>query len=126
MYVLMNQQLSTDLVYAILKTITERTDGEVKKKYKPYDFSNQNRFLIESMVVRDPEAFQVAKIEKENTRNRTWVVFPSMGNIGGENYRWKQLVPAGRAGTPKIQDFRGSKSFFFPAAPSAPRKPDNY
>lgn len=67
MYVLMNQQLSTDLVYAILKTITERTDGEVKKKYKPYDFSNQNRFLIESMVVRDPEAFQVAKIEKENT-----------------------------------------------------------
>ena len=43
----MNQQLSTDLIYAILTMITERTDGEVKKNYKKYDFYNNNEFLIE-------------------------------------------------------------------------------
>ena len=67
-YSLMNQQLSTDLVYAILKTITERTDGEVKRKYKAYDFTNQNKFLIESMFVRDPEVFQVAKIQADTSQ----------------------------------------------------------
>lgn len=56
---LMNQQLSTDLIYAILTMITERTDGEVKKKYKKYDFSNNNEFLIEQMIVRHPTNFGV-------------------------------------------------------------------
>lgn len=55
----MNQQLSTDLIYAILTMITERTDGEVKKKYKKYDFYNINEFLIEQMLVRHPKNFGV-------------------------------------------------------------------
>ena len=39
--------------------ITENTDGEVKKKYKKYDFYNNNEFLIEQMLVRHPANFGV-------------------------------------------------------------------
>ena len=55
----MHSQLCTDLLYAILTMITDFTDGEVKKKYKKYDFYNINEFLIENMIVRSPKIFGV-------------------------------------------------------------------
>lgn len=52
---LMSAQLSVELVYTILYTITEHTVGRSKsddwKIYQNYDFINKNEFLIESMVV---------------------------------------------------------------------------
>ena len=57
-YTLMYKQLSIDLIYTILHSITEHTVGMVKgktwKEYKGYDFTNSNNFLIESMVVKNP------------------------------------------------------------------------
>lgn len=61
---LMNAQLSVDLVYAILHTITENTVGIPKREdgtrlnwlvYQKYDFTNKNDFLIESMVINNPK-----------------------------------------------------------------------
>lgn len=60
----MNAQLSVDLVYAILHTITENTVGIPKREdgtrlnwlvYQKYDFTNKNDFLIESMVINNPK-----------------------------------------------------------------------
>jgi len=53
---LMIQQLCTDLVYTILYTVTKHTVG-IKKQgrwtvYQPYDFSNKNKFVIETMLVK--------------------------------------------------------------------------
>jgi hypothetical protein len=53
---LMIQQLCTDLVYTMLYTVTKHTVG-IKKfgrwtVYQPYDFSNKNKFVIETMLVK--------------------------------------------------------------------------
>ena len=52
---LLNQQLSTDLVYTILVSITDHTVGNPKSKfwidYQKYDFANKNEITIESMIV---------------------------------------------------------------------------
>jgi len=83
---LMNQQLSVELVYSILFTVTEHTVGIPKsidwKIYQPYDFINKNEFLIESMTVRNPESFAVVKssdVQKRKSvmRRMTSVFEPS-------------------------------------------------
>jgi hypothetical protein len=60
---LMNAQLSIELVYTILYTITEHTSGMQKSKdykiYKPYDFEGKHQFLIESMTVNNPKNLTV-------------------------------------------------------------------
>jgi len=53
---LMIQQLCTDLVYTMLYTVTKHTVG-IKKQgywtvYQDYDFKNNNKFLIETMLVK--------------------------------------------------------------------------
>jgi hypothetical protein len=54
-FTLMYKQLSIDLIYTILHAITEHTVGMTKKAswtdYKNYDFTNQNNFTIDSMVI---------------------------------------------------------------------------
>jgi hypothetical protein len=52
----MIQTLCTDLVYSILYTVTKHTVG-IKKEgrwtvYQDYDFTNKNKFLIETMLVK--------------------------------------------------------------------------
>lgn len=69
---LMNSQLSVDMIYTILHSITEHTIGRVKNKdwrnYQMYDFMNgkqmtRNEIFIESMIVKNPNNLRVAKIE---------------------------------------------------------------
>lgn len=60
---LMNEQLSIDLLYVILRVITDHSVG-VKKhehwhEYHAFDFTNVNTFTIEHMVVQNPERFNV-------------------------------------------------------------------
>ena len=65
----MNSQLSVDIIYTILFSITEHTVGRPKskdwRKYEMYDFMNGdhltgNQNLIESMIVRNPNQLKVA------------------------------------------------------------------
>lgn len=53
----MQQSLCTELVYTILTTITQHTDGEQKKKYQEYDFSNKKKYVLENLYVKDPSKF---------------------------------------------------------------------
>ena len=62
---LMNEQLSIDLLYVILKVITDHTVGVKKHEfwhdYHQFDFTNANTFTIEHLVVKNPEKFNVEK-----------------------------------------------------------------
>ena len=72
----MAQQLSTELIYVILSSVTQFTAGEPKSKcsscnhsskeylkdlskYNKYDFTNMNDIFIESMIVKNPEKLSV-------------------------------------------------------------------
>lgn len=65
---LMNEQLSIDLLYTILIVITEHSVGIKKRthwyEYLSFDFTNKNTFVIESMIVENPEKFSVVKEDK--------------------------------------------------------------
>jgi hypothetical protein len=64
-YQKMQKGLTLELVYIILKTITEHTVGYSKnawKNYQAYDFSNKHRFTMDFIVVDNPEAFSGNKI----------------------------------------------------------------
>jgi hypothetical protein len=60
---LMNEQLSIDLLYTILIVITEHTVGIKKREhwyeYQAFDFTNKCQFVIESMLVKNPDKFLV-------------------------------------------------------------------
>lgn len=61
----MNQQLSIELIFTILDTITNHTKG-IKKtedwdRYQHYDFDNKNTFHNEYLVICKPDKFRVVK-----------------------------------------------------------------
>jgi hypothetical protein len=68
---LMIQQLCTDLVYTMLYTVTKHTVGITKQGrwtvYQPYDFSNKNKFLIETMLVKSSFFKKGEESEEETT-----------------------------------------------------------
>ena len=68
---IMTAQLSVDLIYAILYSITEHTVGIKKsedfKNYQQYDFTNKNVVLIEYMIVKNPSKIEL-KIGEENEK----------------------------------------------------------
>ena len=66
---LMNAQLSVELVYTILHTITQHTKGKKKpsfKDYQDYDFTNKNEFMITNMKIDDIDNIKITgDIEEE-------------------------------------------------------------
>ena len=63
---LLQQQLSVELIYTILYTITKYTVGKSKssdyREYKLYDFESFNQVPIDFMIVQEPKTLQVAHI----------------------------------------------------------------
>lgn len=63
---LLQQQLSVELIYTILYTITKYTVGKSKntdyREYKLYDFDSFNQVPIDFMIVQEPKTLQVAQI----------------------------------------------------------------
>jgi len=63
---ILHQQLSIEMIYTILYSITEYTVGEVKGEkydsYKNYDFVSFNQILIDYMIVKDPKKMQVGSV----------------------------------------------------------------
>lgn len=86
-YSLMIQQLCTDLVYTILYTVTKHTVG-IKKEgrwtvYQGYDFTNKNKFLIETMLVKSSFFKEAKKLDKsaEQTAGADADSVPTEGEI---------------------------------------------
>lgn len=57
-YTMMKKGLCTELVYTMLYVITNHTAGEAKDSYKDYDFTNEYKFTLENLFVKDPTQFE--------------------------------------------------------------------
>jgi hypothetical protein len=57
----MSQQLSIELIFTILNSITNHTKGIMKTEtwdlYQDYDFNNKNTFAVEYLVIDKPHKF---------------------------------------------------------------------
>lgn len=63
-YQMMQSQLTTELLYSILVSITKYgvgtvIEGKSHKEFRDLDFNNTNKFKIDSMVVKNPDKLRV-------------------------------------------------------------------
>lgn len=60
---MMNEQLSVDLIYTILYSITENIVGTKKSErwldYIKYDFKNKNQTVIEFLMVKNANLYNI-------------------------------------------------------------------